>query len=411
MDWTDTETTRGADVVLPGSTYLETAGTRCSFEGTLLSYSRVVEPPAGAAGDEVLKGLARALGVAAPGDAAAAVDCVVREKLGELVRFYWNTGEERTACEKPRLVADGRRRPDRLDPAPADAWGKVQARDPGGRHRPVPGEKLAARAGGPDMIRLENLYSFLESSFDYLLVVDGEERVVHASRRLLRDTLSGDGSIDGKPLRELLEPSSLATFRSAMAQAAAGSRATAVFSGPGEPSLPIHLHAGCGRTDGGDVFLFFGNRLETFRESQDWEKERADQGALLPLRGLRVDRGLGLDPRVLHRALPHHLRRHAPPRRGDRPFRLPGDRVRPDAGLAQRDLDAHRRRRAGPGGDPRRLPRREAAAPPRGAADARRDRADAERRPRAQGAPGGDREAREGARRAEAQARPRQLLH
>jgi formate dehydrogenase major subunit len=107
MDWTDTETTRAADVVLPGSTYLETAGTRCSFEGALLSYSRVVEPPAGAAGDEVLKGLAGELGVATPEDTAAAADSAVRGALGDLVRFYWNTGEERVAAAGPRLVRSG----------------------------------------------------------------------------------------------------------------------------------------------------------------------------------------------------------------------------------------------------------------------------------------------------------------
>ena len=107
MDWTDTETTRGADVVLPGSTYLETAGTRCGFEGTLVSYSRAVEPPAGVSGDEVLKGLARELGLAVPDDTAAAVDSVARGKLGDLVRFYWNTGEERVPTGRMRLVPAG----------------------------------------------------------------------------------------------------------------------------------------------------------------------------------------------------------------------------------------------------------------------------------------------------------------
>ena len=107
MDWTDTETTRGADVVLPGSTYLETAGTRCGFEGSLVAYSRAVEPPAGVSGDEVLKGLARELGLAVPDDTAAAVDSVAREKLGDLVRFYWNTGEERIPTGKMRLVPTG----------------------------------------------------------------------------------------------------------------------------------------------------------------------------------------------------------------------------------------------------------------------------------------------------------------
>jgi len=107
MDWTGTETTRGADVVLPGSTFLETAGTRCSFEGGLVSYARAVEPPAGLAGDGVLRLLARELGLEAPEDTAAEVDSVVRGKLGDLVRFYWNTGETRDAFGKMRLVPTG----------------------------------------------------------------------------------------------------------------------------------------------------------------------------------------------------------------------------------------------------------------------------------------------------------------
>jgi anaerobic selenocysteine-containing dehydrogenase len=107
MDWTSTETTRSADVVLPGSTYLETAGSRCNFEGTLVRYSRAVEPPSGASGDEVLRGLAGEFGVAAAQDTAAEVAGVMREKLGRFAGFYWNSGEERVAPGKPRLVATG----------------------------------------------------------------------------------------------------------------------------------------------------------------------------------------------------------------------------------------------------------------------------------------------------------------
>ena len=127
--------------------------------------------------------------------------------------------------------------------------------------------------GGLGMIRLENLYSFMESGFDYLLVVDGAEGVVHASRLLARDGLSEAGIAQGTRLRDILSPPSLSTFRSAMAQSLEGNRATAVFSRPGEAPVSIHLHAGCGRTEGGDVFLFFGNRPRSFSEIQDWEKD------------------------------------------------------------------------------------------------------------------------------------------
>jgi predicted molibdopterin-dependent oxidoreductase YjgC len=104
MDWTDTETTRKADVALPGATYLETAGTRCGFDGALIRYSRVAEPPAGVSGDAVLKEFARSFGLTVPDDTTASMDAFVREKLGERARFYWNTGEKRESKAKPRLV-------------------------------------------------------------------------------------------------------------------------------------------------------------------------------------------------------------------------------------------------------------------------------------------------------------------
>ncbi|MDD4856946.1 MAG: FAD-dependent oxidoreductase [Candidatus Krumholzibacteria bacterium] len=107
MDWTETETTRSADVVLPGSTYLETPGTRCNFEGKVVEYSKAVEPPSGESGDEVLRGLAREFGLATAPNTTGEIERIVREKLGDLARFYWNTGEERIVSAAPRLVPTG----------------------------------------------------------------------------------------------------------------------------------------------------------------------------------------------------------------------------------------------------------------------------------------------------------------
>ncbi len=107
MDWASTETTQYADVVLPGSTFLETAGTRCNFEGSLVEYARAMEPGAGVSGREVLAGLAAELGIAIPEDTTASIEALVREKLGDLARFYWNTGQERVFPAKVRLVPTG----------------------------------------------------------------------------------------------------------------------------------------------------------------------------------------------------------------------------------------------------------------------------------------------------------------
>jgi signal transduction histidine kinase len=51
-----------------------------------------------------------------------------------------------------------------------------------------------------------------------------------------------------------------------------GNRANAVFAKAGKKPVSIHLKAGCGETDGGKVFLFYGNRLDVFRTLRDWEK-------------------------------------------------------------------------------------------------------------------------------------------
>jgi signal transduction histidine kinase len=122
------------------------------------------------------------------------------------------------------------------------------------------------------MIRLENLYSFMESAYDYLLVVDGAERIVHASRLLKRDSLAEDESPEGKTLKDILTPPSLTTFRSAMAQARVKNRANAVYTKAGGNSRSIPLKAGYGETDSGEIFLFFGNKLEALRKLQEWEK-------------------------------------------------------------------------------------------------------------------------------------------
>ena len=121
MDWGQTETSAAADVALPNSTYLETAGTRCNFEGRLLRFERVLDPPAGQSGWEVLAGLAAALGVTGIGPSltaiSAEIDRVVREKLAAKTALYWNCGEPRTWDGQGRLVAvDVKTRPSPILP-------------------------------------------------------------------------------------------------------------------------------------------------------------------------------------------------------------------------------------------------------------------------------------------------------
>ena len=98
MDWTDTETTMAADVTLPGATFLETPGTRCNFEGSVLCFNGAVAPPSGKTGREVLEELAEAFGVESTDSDGIA------ESLGDKAAFYWNTGEERSWNGRGTLI-------------------------------------------------------------------------------------------------------------------------------------------------------------------------------------------------------------------------------------------------------------------------------------------------------------------
>jgi formate dehydrogenase major subunit len=106
MDWASTETTQYADVVLPGSTYLETSGTRCNFEGNLIEFSQAVEPPAGICGKEILRTLVAEFGIKTAPDISKEIQSIIKKNLGDLSCFYWNTGQQRTHDKgKMRLVA------------------------------------------------------------------------------------------------------------------------------------------------------------------------------------------------------------------------------------------------------------------------------------------------------------------
>jgi len=88
-----------ADITLPGSTFLETPGTRCNFEGRVLCFNGAVTPPSGKTGREVLDELAAEFGLQ-PVEPSE----IIPAKLGEKIAFYWNTGEDRHWDGKGTLI-------------------------------------------------------------------------------------------------------------------------------------------------------------------------------------------------------------------------------------------------------------------------------------------------------------------
>jgi signal transduction histidine kinase len=133
------------------------------------------------------------------------------------------------------------------------------------------------------LIHLEDLYESMEGSFDYLLVLDGDERVVYASDLFGRDCLPEDWRERKPPLADLVTDVSLHTFRSAMALARARSRAITVFSPCHESSQSIPLKGSYLPTkEHGDIFLFFGQKLEGLARRSDSDKaERVKELACL----------------------------------------------------------------------------------------------------------------------------------
>ena len=128
------------------------------------------------------------------------------------------------------------------------------------------------------MIKLEALYAFMEINFDYLLVVDDQERVVHMSSLFRRECYPADGkptsaTSDGRVLEDLLTPASLSTFRSAIGLARAGSHGVAIYSLASGPSLSIPLKSGRANAKRGDVFLFFGDKVEGLSARSESDKD------------------------------------------------------------------------------------------------------------------------------------------
>jgi anaerobic selenocysteine-containing dehydrogenase len=119
MDWAQTETTQFADISLPGTTYLESAGTRFGFDGKASAFSKVVEPPSGKQGWEVLAKLAQALGLSVGKLPAITKELkkLVKEGAGGNLAFYWNDGKPHSWKGKGKLrVADVRTAPTPIPP-------------------------------------------------------------------------------------------------------------------------------------------------------------------------------------------------------------------------------------------------------------------------------------------------------
>lgn len=124
------------------------------------------------------------------------------------------------------------------------------------------------------MISLEALYSVIEGNFDFLLVVDGAENIVHCSSLLQKYCTTGDSETGSVRIGDILSTDSLSSFRNAMTNVADGSRGViALFSSSMDSSPSIPMKVGYVDSDQGVLYLFFGAQMDTLRRLNDWEKE------------------------------------------------------------------------------------------------------------------------------------------
>ncbi len=124
------------------------------------------------------------------------------------------------------------------------------------------------------MMKLEDLCTFVESNFDFLLVVDPDEKIVRANRPLARECASNKTQLEGRLLKDVLTEPSLNTFAFAMGDVREGRRGIAVYSPKAKASYSLPLRAAYSDTDSGGVYLFFGFRRDDLSNGSDWDKKQ-----------------------------------------------------------------------------------------------------------------------------------------
>jgi signal transduction histidine kinase len=119
------------------------------------------------------------------------------------------------------------------------------------------------------MLKLTDLYKFIEGNFDLLLVSDSNEKILHANRLLCRATGIEEVHLDDKSLEAVLTTESLESIRSGMVQARENGRSGVVYTLKDYPQCSIPLKTGFAETEGGPVYLFFGTHVDSMTHGGD----------------------------------------------------------------------------------------------------------------------------------------------
>ena len=113
-------------------------------------------------------------------------------------------------------------------------------------------------------VQLENIYRLFEKSFDYLLILDDQGKIVHVSRDLVKETTGdGDGDYSGRNADEVFNGTCLDIIRSTTRKLELDEGPDLIIWGTrsGRPSIP--LRTVMETTTRGRLFMFWGNRFAT----------------------------------------------------------------------------------------------------------------------------------------------------
>jgi signal transduction histidine kinase len=122
------------------------------------------------------------------------------------------------------------------------------------------------------MIKHKDLYSFIQSNFDFLLVVDKDQKISHISPLLLANCCAGSRPMTGIELDGLCTPQSVESLKIGMEDARQGNRGIAIFTPLVNPANSIPLKTGYADVTGGGIYLFFGSQIDGLSKLSDWEK-------------------------------------------------------------------------------------------------------------------------------------------
>jgi signal transduction histidine kinase len=120
----------------------------------------------------------------------------------------------------------------------------------------------------------------LEGTFDFVLIVDGAERIVHASKTVCREIGVGQDALIGNDLNAMATGQDqdrwkvrIESFRRTMKEARAGERGLVVFPSSVSTDCSYTISSGFAETENGPLYLFHGNKSWSRSKYSEWEKD------------------------------------------------------------------------------------------------------------------------------------------